>query len=319
MTSHANRKLEHCRTAGLSLKEVAKLLLRWRRLGSSPARRVAHAIVLMLALLFCCCKSRAEGAQPRAERTQIARGDRVVVEPAAAHFFEGTVLSVEGDRLRVQKADTGDAVTVALSDVYLLPSHQLLETPGFAVCERGPRDWTGCRVEAIRGETFQVLDPTGVRIEIARSHVLKPSPVTVLNVKRQFERASTRAEFVRSSVKAGNPHVPSNWKPSAGERVLALSNGEWYSAHVREFEDDGVYVRWADNRISKVVTTDVAPEPPYTSELRRGDYVLVRPTSPSQPWTRQLVRSTSTGEVRVQNVEGDVRALSQRDVAPLGK
>src|SRR5688500_14788864 len=80
MTSHATRKLEHRRTAGLSLKQIAKLILRWRRLGSSPARRVAHAIVLMLALLFCCCKSRAEGAQPRAERTQIARGDRVVVE-----------------------------------------------------------------------------------------------------------------------------------------------------------------------------------------------------------------------------------------------
>ena len=61
----------------------------------------------LLAIVFCAgCGKKPSSPAPAPDQS-VVRGDRVVIEQTAATFFEGRVLAVDGQRLRVQKADEG--------------------------------------------------------------------------------------------------------------------------------------------------------------------------------------------------------------------
>jgi hypothetical protein len=240
----------------------------------------------------------------------------VVVEPEAARFFEARVLAVEASHLRVQRVAGGDTTMVATGDVYRLPPAPHPFGDGeLAICRARESRWVGCRVEHASGTKIVAHDAESERLELDPSHVLVPNPVTELNLRRHFERASRRSEFQRAVASAGSPSAPPNWRPAVRDRVVVRDETGWYSATVQEIDDDDVAVAWkSDQRVTKVARTSIVPEPPNVQPLRGGQFALLRPDGPAQPWRPVRIESARAGELVVIDVNEQRRSPTPRDL-----
>lgn len=252
-----------------------------------------------------------------------ARGDQVVVEQTAAHFFEGRVLAAAAGRLRVQAADGSDSLSVAASDVYRLPPAPRELVPGaLAICGRSDA-WLPCRLGRTSSSLAGVTSATsaaGESFELARERVIVPSALTELNLKRYFARSEAEQDFSRSARSAGEPRQEPGWHPAKHERLLAKVGSDWFTAYVRELGDDSVVVTLSvAQRVATVPSSALAPEPPssFANDLHRGDFVMVRPETPSEPWARRLVRAASPTELKLSDAAGAVKTASPREVVPL--
>lgn len=244
----------------------------------------------------------------------------MVVEQTAAIFFEGRVLRVDGGRLRVQTSEDTEALTVANGDVYRLVAAPRERRAGrFAICGKPSGEWFGCRVEQPHGRELRVLDSDGRHSTLSEERVLAATPVTELNLKRYFERARERANFMRAAARAGQPKPPPGWKPALRERVLGHYSSGWYSAKIETLDEDRAALRSEfDRQGSELTLSDVVPEPPYPEPLRRGDFVLVRPKIASLPWTVRKVAGVDPGNVQVIDMNSNRQTIPLRDVVPLG-
>jgi hypothetical protein len=63
----------------------------------------------------------------------------------------------------------------------------------------------------------------------------------------------------------------------------------------------------------------LAADPPssFVNELRHGDFVLLRPDTPSDPWPRWQVRAVNGAEIKLIDAAGSMRSASVREVVPL--
>jgi hypothetical protein len=253
-----------------------------------------------------------------------ARGAQVVFEKVAGEFVEGTVLERKEDRLRVQTHDGQASLNLTAAGVYPLV-HARLETSNgsYAVCATAPRRWQGCRVESCRGDRVSVVTPDDEKHSLPKARVLRLSSLSQMNVHRAFERAGKRRVFESDLARAGAPVAPSDWRPHAGERVIALRKGEWHTAHVHEFEKDGgIRVRFrSDGEVEKLERTNIIPEPPYRRTLERGDFALLRPQAESQPWLAVKVRGFGTERgphFKVQDINDEQYEVAATSLVPLG-
>lgn len=253
-------------------------------------------------------------------REVYARGDRVLVELAAAQFFEGRVLAAEAERLRVQAIGSNDAVKVVASDVYRLPPTRRDLTPNLlAVCGR-EKIWEPCRLLSVAGSVVHATDAAGAEFELAFDQVLVPSALTELNLKRYFERVESELLFARSARRAGEPRVEPGWHPALHERLLVKVAAEWFTGYVREIGEEQAEV--ALNRAERSATVSLAAlaaEPPssFVNDLRRGDFVLVRPRAPADPWLRWQIRAVNDKELQLADAAGVLKSVSMREVVPL--
>jgi ribosomal protein L24 len=264
--------------------------------------------------------NRTEGpAQGDAGVRPIARGDRVVVEQAAAQFYEGQVLEVMEDRLRVQTIEGQQSKTVALPDVYRLPPPPgALQPSELAICSPAERRWLPCRVQRTDAAIVIVADAEGKSHRLQRERVIVPTAVTALNLRRHFERAQRRAQFVAAVKSAGRPKIPRGWRPAPRERVLGYRGVGWYSATIHELDDDALYVKWtADGRVTELRSENVIPEPPHEPGPQRGHYALARPLTPAKPWQPVRVHSVKGDVVVVSDADGARQSLPSRDLVPL--
>ncbi len=248
------------------------------------------------------------------------RGDRVVVEQAAATFFEGRVLSVEVGHLRVQAAGGNDPVSVATNDVYLLPPtpHELLANQ-LVVCVHDAL-WQPCRVRSSTATSVGLTGSTGARFTLAAEQVLVPSPLTALNLKRYFARQETEQDFSRRAQRAGDPRPEPSWKPSLHERLLVKVGGDWFTGYVRELDQESAEVSLSSaQRSANVPHSALSAEPPssFVNELKHGDFVLLRPDSLSDPWLRREVHMVNDNEIVLTDASGALRSASPREVVPL--
>jgi hypothetical protein len=247
-----------------------------------------------------------------------ARGDHVVVEPRAAEFFEGRVLSVNGERLRVEPLGGGEPLSVSRADVYPLPALPSALSPGqFAIC-RDSASPSGCRVEQVSSEGVSATLLSQHKVSLARSAVLAPSASTELNLKQAFARNAARLEFERDAARAAIPVSPPGFLPAPHARVLVHRAGGWYSGVVHELREKVAYVAFAPDSVrEQVPRSELLPEPPYATQPTRGDFVLVRPASPAEPWRTLRVLGTSERDFRVGAPGNDERVVSIRDLVPL--
>jgi hypothetical protein len=268
---------------------------------------------------FWACRPGGE-SRPSLEAARLpARGDRVVVEPRAAEFFEGRVLSVSGERLRVEPTGGGEPLSVSRADVYALSKEVGALKPGqLAICKREAA-WAACRIEQTLGDRFEVTTLDGASASVPRAAALTPSASTELNLKQAFARSTQRLEFERGAALASLPVSPSGFVPSLHSRVLVRRAGGWYSGVIQELHDKTAYVAFApDNVREQVVRAALLPDPPYPTQPVRGDFVLVRPASPAEPWPTLRVLGTTDREFRVGAPGRDERVVSVRDLVPLG-
>ena len=253
-------------------------------------------------------------------REAYARGDRVLVEQAAAQFFEGRVLAVEAEHLRVQAVGGNDPIRVSTSDVYRLPPAPRDLVPNLlAVCGR-TNGWQPCRVREVRASTVIAWGANGEHYEIARGLVLSPSSLTTLNLKHYFERQAAVREFEQRAKRAGDPRPEPSWRPSLHERLLVKLGGDWFTGYVREIGGDGAQVTLnATQKSASVPLSALSAEPPssFVAELRHGDFVLLRPDTLSAPWSRREVRAVNDKEITLSDAAGVLRTASVREVVPL--
>ncbi len=276
-------------------------------------------VVLALAVAAIGCGKRDSPAK-REVREVFARGDRVVAEQAGAEFFEGRVLAADGDHLRVQAVGGNDSLNVLASDVYRLPQAEREISPNqLAICG-GDADWVPCRVTAVSSTTLRASNSLGVAFDVARDHVLVPSPLTELNLRRHFARSEAQLAFTHSAERAGEPRPEPGWRVGLHERVLVKRGPDWFTGYVRELSDEGAEVTLSSSAQSLAVPFGaLAAEPPssFVNELRHGDFVLLRPDTPSDPWPRWQVRAVNGVEIKLNDAAGSTRSASVREVVPL--
>jgi hypothetical protein len=256
---------------------------------------------------------------PRAPEVFV-RGDRVVAEQAAAQFFEGRVLAASANHLRVQALGGNDSLNVVASDVYRLPPPARDLTPNMlAICGRGEA-WEPCRVSQINAGSLQAKSVLGVSFEVMRDHVLVPSALTELNLKRYFARSEAERSFAHSAQRAGDPRPEPSWRPVLHERLLVKLEADWFTGYVREIVDDRAQVSLGTaQRSASVSLSALAAEPPssFVNELRRGDFVLVRPETPGEPWQRCQIRSLNEQQLVLSDAAGVAKSAALREVVPL--
>ncbi|MEO7034860.1 MAG: hypothetical protein ABI548_13205 [Polyangiaceae bacterium] len=249
-----------------------------------------------------------------------ARGDRVVVEQAAAEFFEGRVLALAGDQLRVQASGGNDSLNVEPSDVYRLPPEaRELVVNALVICGRAEA-WQPCRVQALAGGTVTASDATGEGFELPRERVLVPSALTELNLKRYFARKESELSFARSALLAGNPRPEPGWHAGLHERVLVQLGGDWFTGYVHELGEDSAVIRLgAGQRLATVPMGALAAGPPTvsTAELRHGDFVLLRPEAGSDPWARWQVLRVDGTEIKLVDASNTLHSATVRDIVLL--
>jgi hypothetical protein len=273
---------------------------------------------LVCGLLSACGKRSAADNPVRAE--VYVRGDRVVAEQSAAQFFEGRVLSAEGDRLRLQAVGSSDSLNAVASDVYRLPpaSHELTVNM-LAICGRGDA-WQPCRLLKVSGGALQARSASGELFELPREQVLVPSALTELNLKRYFARSEAEQSFAHAAARAGEPRSEPGWRPARRERLLVKVGAEWFTGYVREIDGDTAEVTLSSPQRSVTVPLSaLSAEPPssFVSELRRGDFVLLRPQTPSDPWPRMQVRALNDAELKLGDASGALKSATVREVVPL--
>ncbi len=272
-------------------------------------------LTVFLSLCALACSKR-EPAPESNFRDGYVRGDRVVVEQAAAQFFEGRVLAVTAGTLRVQAAGGNESSNVVASDVYRLPPapHEL-QARALAICGQGDA-WLPCRIQSVIQDRITASSAAGVTFELPRERVLTPSALTELNLRRFFERNQAELSFARNAERAGDPRPEPGWHPRARERVLVKLGPDWFTGSVHELGDDATLISLSSGRIVSAPFSALAAEPPSSlvSELRRGDFVLLRPESPSQPWPRWQIRAVNDKEIKLSAADGALRSASVRDV-----
>lgn len=286
-------------------------------------RRVAVLLAFGLMPVWAACALSTCKRAPRvdpAARALYVRGDRVVAEQAAAQFFEGRVLAVEADHLRVQAIGGNDSLNVVASDVYRLPpgAHDL--TPNMlAICGRAEA-WLPCRLSQVTGATVHASSAIGEGFDVPRERVLVPSALTELNLKRYFQRSEAELSFARSAQRAGEPRPEPSWRPAVHERLLVKLGDDWFTGYVREIADDRALVTLnTAQRSATVSLSALAAEPPssFVTELRRGDFVLVRPAALSEPWRRYQIRAVNDKELALSDAAGTSKTVSMREIVPL--
>lgn len=296
----------------------------WAWLPRAVERRRFAAVAALLALLGSCDRRGERGGPLPVEPAQgaIPRGAQIVVEQRAAEFLEGRVIggAPEG-KLRVQLGGVDETQLVSAADVYRLPPEPVhLSVGELAICESGDAKWVACRLQSVSGAgTVEAVGPGGERLDARPGRILAPTPLTLLNLRRRFERESARGAFLQAARRAGSPTPPSGWRPSAQARVLARRGEDWHSAEVRELDGDTVHLVWSGGeRVSEVARSALVPEPPTAQPIRAGSFVLIRPVSLQGAWERWKVVSSGEDSWVIVDADGVRRTVSARDVLPLG-
>ncbi|MEI9940316.1 MAG: hypothetical protein WDO69_24120 [Pseudomonadota bacterium] len=278
-----------------------------------------YLLTALACALLSACGKRHAADNPAAAEVYV-RGDRVVAEQSAAQFSEGRVLAAQGDRLRLQAIGGSDSLNVVASDVYRLPpgTHELTANM-LAICGRGEA-WLPCRLVKISGSALQARLASGEVFDLTRDHLLVPSALTELNLKRYFARSEAEQAFAHAAERAGDPRPEPGWHPSRHERLLVRVGAEWFTGYVREIDGDTAEISLSSpQRSTSVPLSALSAEPPssFVTELRRGDFVLFRPETPSEPWLRMQVRALNGVELKLGDASGTLKTATVREVVPL--
>jgi hypothetical protein len=279
-----------------------------------------HSGWFLLAILAGAACRRDPAVDRRVLMPPFARGDVVVVERAAAEFFEARVLSVSGTSLKVQTSADGEPVAVATSDAYRAGQSKGPYAPGAAaICKLERARWEGCRILDGGGRLVNIELTSGETRAIEPVSIVLPGPVTVLDIERSFDVLSARRRFAQAALAAGHPRRPGGWTPEPHEPLLARRNTEWYSAHAAALlADGGERVVWeGTSRGDALPASYVVPVPPFEHTFTRGDFALVRPTTVGQAWERVRIEGLGPDEAVIVGADGQRRRVPARGLVPL--
>ncbi|MBW2456678.1 MAG: hypothetical protein JRI68_19335 [Deltaproteobacteria bacterium] len=260
-------------------------------------------------------------AEPRAQK--IAVGDLVVARWLGKSFYEGKAEKVTDQRVTVAWSDGSTPQDVDRADVMSVPKLGVM--PDVKKGDLVLAKWTGTLMQKWYGAEILSVEAgvvkvrylvDGVTENLAPSKVVVPPPPIVADLREQQKQLA----ILVGAMTAGKPRQPADWKPTDGDRVVALWLGlGWFSGLVTAVQADGtVTVSWDDGTgVGKAPPDKVAPEPKAGDALpAKGTYVVVRPEIQARVWPYAQVDGIEGDQVKVRLTSGETRLLGAADVLP---
>lgn len=241
-----------------------------------------------------------------------AVGDTAVFKFSRQGYVEGKVQSIDGTRYKMmygQSPQTVDAV-----DVYALPKSgaKAAVTPGdIVVAHQRDAYWPGAEVKSVNGDVIEVeVVSNGDSLSVPPEKLIKINSAAAA----EFKTYALEVAFLKSA-KTGRPHPPADYKPKAGQRVVAeWTDHTWYIGNVISASPSKATVKWPASFPQSQLTFDkVLPYPAPAASPKQNDFVIVKQDSENQSFAYARVTSVNGGTVDVKLADGKTRTVKQGD------
>lgn len=273
-------------------------------------------ILALVSLLTAACagspKTNTSTEAEKSASTKPAVGDTAVFKFSRQGYVEGKVQSIDGMRYKMmygQSPQTVDAV-----DVYALPKAgaKAEVMPGdIVVAHQREAYWPGAEVKSVNGDVIEVqVISNGDSLNVPPEKLIKINSAAAA----EFKTYAQEVAFLKSA-KTGRPHPPADYKPKAGQRVVAeWTDHTWYIGNVVSASPSKATVKWPASFPQSQLTFDkVLPYPAPAASPKQDDFVIVKQDSENQSFAYARVTSVKGGTVDVKLADGKTRTVKQGD------
>lgn len=265
---------------------------------------------LVVFLSACATGGKSDAGSITAAASKPAVGDTAVFKFSRQGYVEGKVQSIEGTRYKMlygQSPQTVDAV-----DVYPLPKAGAkadVKAGDIVVAHRRDAYWPGAEVKSVNGDVIEVLIiAEGDTVSVPPEKVIKINAAAVA----EFKQYAQEVGFLKAA-KTGRPHPPADYKPRAGERVVAeWTDKTWYLGDVVAASANKARIKWpASFPESQLTLEKVLPYPAPAVSPKNSDFVLVKQDSEHQSFAYAQITSINGSSVEVKLADGKTRTVKQ--------
>lgn len=272
-------------------------------------------LLALVSLLSAACSGGSKTSSTDSEKSASAKpavGETAVYKFSRQGYVEGKVQSIDGTRYKLmygQSAQTVDAV-----DVYALPKAgaKAEVSPGdIVVAHQRDAYWPGAEVKSVNGDVIEVeVVSSGDSLRVPPEKIIKINSAAAADFKTYAQEVA----FLKSA-KTGRPHPPADYKPKAGQRVVAeWTDHTWYIGNVVSASPSKATVKWpASFPQSKLTFDKVLPYPAPAASPKQNDFVIVKQDSENQAFAYAKVTSVNGSTVDVKLADGKTRTVKQGD------
>lgn len=238
-------------------------------------------------------------------------GETVAFAMSREGFGEGKVESIDGSRYKIKYGET--MVTKEESDVYPVAKagEKAAVKPGDMVVAKmeDGNYWAGVEVLAVNGDVVEVKEIwRGKTMNLSADKIIIVRPAAVA----EFQKLKAENEF-SAKAKQHKPRPPADYKPKAGDRVVAEWSGNtWYDGEVLSVAGEKAKIKWQTFKESELGFENIMPYPkPETSGglPAANSYVLVKPAGGSGNWTYAQVSAIQGSSAEVKSADGKTRLI----------
>jgi len=269
----------------------------------------------LVCLLTACGGGKTAGTDAEKANSSAAKpavGETAVFKFSRQGYVEGKVQSIDGTRYKMlygQSTQTADSV-----DVYLLPKAGAKADvkPGdIVVAYQREAYWPGAEVKNVNGDVIEVqIVSSGDTLNVPPEKVIKINSAAAA----EFKQYAQEVAFLKNA-KTGRPHPPADYKPKAGQRVVAeWTDKTWYIGDVVSASGNKASIKWPASFPQSDLTLDkVLPYPAPAASPKINDFLIVKQDSEHQSYAFAQVTSVNGGSVEVKLADGKTRTVKQGD------
>lgn len=255
------------------------------------------------------------------QRSEIKKGDAVIVESGTAVYWAGKVVEVDGDKVKYEYGTNRSQGESERDRVYVVASDHrtVAREDDVAVCKTGPTNWNPCEIKRVDRGSYIADDLWGKMHTLEASEIVVPNEAGRERLREKLEEANQHRAFVQAARAAGWPRRPEGWTPRPGDDVVAkFTDASWYGGRIRRLTPTKIHIAWDDkSEPSQRDHDEVVPKPEAAQEVEAGQYVLGRPRRGTL-WDYFRVESVDEKGVVIVDKDGRKRKVRQSDVIPLG-
>lgn len=253
-----------------------------------------------------------EGSGTESAKATVAVGDTAVFKFSRQGYVEGKVQSIDGSRYKLlygQSTQTADAI-----DVYSLPKSGAkvdVKTGDIVVAHQRDAYWPGAEVRSVNGDVIEVqVIANGDTLNVPHEKVIKINSAAAA----EFKQYGQEVAFLKAA-KTGRPHPPAEYKPQAGQRVVAeWTDKTWYIGSVVAASPSKAKIKWPTSFPQSQLTLDkVLPYPAPAASPKTNDFLIVKQDSEHQSFAYAQVTSVNGNSVEVKLADGKTRTVKQGD------
>ncbi len=273
--------------------------------------------------------SAAPSATAKADANALAVGKVVVATSAPNSFTEGTVASIEGDKVTYEYGEpdktTNKRATYAVDKAKAFLLGDGLKAPAkvgeLLIATNATGSWVGCEVKTAAGGVYGCEDWYGTVNNVEGKSAVKPDAATSADIKDSLAKAAKHRAFAKEAQAAGKPVKPTGWKPKAKDAVVvAFAGASWYGGTVEKVDGAKVTIKWdstAWKDPADKAENEVAPLPKAAQKAEAGQFVIVPPRSAGFEWEYRKVVSVTKDSAEVVDRDGNKSTVSLKDVLPI--